>query len=228
MAFGRCRAPRRLALSAPDPGRGLHLGHRRLRAGRHRAGRRHADRRAGGDERLSRRAAGPRAGRQRPRHGRQPGPTGIADFDAAGRPARGCCRAWSASMPYVEGQVDGQRQRRRLAVRSVRGVRPADLAASARSSPSNVVSTARSTALDAPRHGRDRQPDGRSGWACALGSQLTLISPKGAATAFGSVPRIKTFTVGGDLRGRDVRVRQQLRLHPARPTRRPTSSCRTG
>jgi lipoprotein-releasing system permease protein len=28
-----------------------------------------------------------------------------------------------------------------------------------------------------------------------LGGQLTLISPKGAATAFGSVPRIKTFTV---------------------------------
>jgi lipoprotein-releasing system permease protein len=28
-----------------------------------------------------------------------------------------------------------------------------------------------------------------------LGSQVTLISPKGAATAFGSVPRIKTFTV---------------------------------
>ena len=28
-----------------------------------------------------------------------------------------------------------------------------------------------------------------------LGSQITLISPKGAATALGSVPRIKTFTV---------------------------------
>ena len=28
------------------------------------------------------------------------------------------------------------------------------------------------------------------------GSQITLISPKGAATALGSVPRIKTFTVG--------------------------------
>ncbi|MFO1039989.1 MAG: lipoprotein-releasing ABC transporter permease subunit [Geminicoccaceae bacterium] len=30
-----------------------------------------------------------------------------------------------------------------------------------------------------------------------LGSQVTLISPKGAATAFGSVPRIKGFNVGG-------------------------------
>ena len=28
-----------------------------------------------------------------------------------------------------------------------------------------------------------------------LGSQITLISPKGAATALGNVPRIKTFTV---------------------------------
>ena len=28
-----------------------------------------------------------------------------------------------------------------------------------------------------------------------LGGQLTLISPQGAATAFGTVPRIKTFTV---------------------------------
>ena len=36
----------------------------------------------------------------------------------------------------------------------------------------------------------------RSGWGWALGSQITLISPKGAATAFGTVPRIKTFTVG--------------------------------
>ena len=31
----------------------------------------------------------------------------------------------------------------------------------------------------------------------SLGSQLSLISPKGAATAFGTVPRIKSFTVVG-------------------------------
>ena len=62
-------------------------------------GRRHADRRAGGDERLSRRAAGPRARRQRPRHrGQRPGRHRRLRRRWSAR-LRRVRRAWSASCP---------------------------------------------------------------------------------------------------------------------------------
>ena len=32
-----------------------------------------------------------------------------------------------------------------------------------------------------------------------VGGQLTLISPNGAATAFGTIPRVKSLQGGGDL-----------------------------
>jgi len=64
--FRRRRAPPCRPLPARPPRGGLHLGHRRLLAGRHYAGRRHLDRRHGGDERLSRRDAAPDVEHQRP------------------------------------------------------------------------------------------------------------------------------------------------------------------
>ena len=138
------------------------------------------------------------------------GPGGHPRFRPA-RPSAARCAGLAGVMPYVEGQVMASANGV-AAGAVVRGVRPADL-----------------------EHARGHRRPGRQGslaglatpgtaaigsawpraWACGWASQITLISPKGAATALGSVPRVKTFTVGGDVRGRHVRIRQQLRLHPA-------------
>ncbi len=79
------------ALPAAAPRGGLHLGDRAVLAARHRARRRHADRRAGGDERLSRRAARPRARPQRPRHAAQR-PRGHGRLRRDRRPPARCSR----------------------------------------------------------------------------------------------------------------------------------------
>ena len=75
----------------------------------------------------------------------------------------------------------------------VRGVRPADLAR--RPIIANHVVAGDLDALKTPGNAMigSRMAE-RMG--LTLGSPITLISPKGAATAFGTVPRVKTFTVG--------------------------------
>ena len=119
------------------------------------------------------------------------GPEGIGGYDdmaARLREAPGV----TGVMPYVEGQV--------MASASgvsggalVRGVRVEDMARRGIVADSlvqggidslNAPDTAVVGARMAERMG------------LGLGSNITLISPKGVATAFGTVPRVKTFKVG--------------------------------
>ena len=120
------------------------------------------------------------------------GPAGIPDFD--GLVAQTAGRAGPHRRHALcRGPGDGQRQRR--------GFRCAG--------PRRATGRPGGARGDRePRHRRHAGVAGRVPATAAigsrmaqrmglrLGSQLTLISPKGAATALGSVPRIKTFTVG--------------------------------
>jgi lipoprotein-releasing system permease protein len=119
------------------------------------------------------------------------GPEGIQGFDqlvARLQDAPGL----TGIMPYVEGQVMASAN----GVASgaiVRGVRPTDL--QRREVIAGNVRQGSLVGLNAPGTAAiGSRMAQRMG--LGLGSQITLISPKGAATAFGSVPRIKTFTVG--------------------------------
>jgi lipoprotein-releasing system permease protein len=118
------------------------------------------------------------------------GPGGIAEFDgmvARLRDAPGVVGA----MPYVEGQVMANANDVASGA-IVRGVRPADL--QAREVIAGNVQQGSLVGLNAPGTAAiGSRMAQRMG--LGLGSQITLISPKGAATAFGSVPRIKNFTV---------------------------------
>ncbi|MFO1068251.1 MAG: lipoprotein-releasing ABC transporter permease subunit [Geminicoccaceae bacterium] len=120
------------------------------------------------------------------------GPEGIADFDALVAKLQGA-PGLTGIMPYVEGQVMASANGVAGGA-LVRGVRPEDLKRRAA-----IADNMLQGSIDALA-----QPDtvligSRLAQRMGLGtgSQLTLISPKGAATAFGSVPRVKTFTVGG-------------------------------
>jgi lipoprotein-releasing system permease protein len=118
------------------------------------------------------------------------GPDGIADFDALVARLHDALGVVGA-MPYVEGQVMANANDVASGA-IVRGVRPADL--QAREVIAGNVQQGSLVGLNAP----DTAAIGSrmaQRMGLGLGSQVTLISPKGAATAFGSVPRIKTFTV---------------------------------
>ena len=56
-----------------------------------------------------------------------------------------------------------------------------------------------------------------------VGDTVTLISPRGAPTPFGTAPRSKPYMIACDLRTRHVRIRQDDDLHAARARRRNTS-----
>lgn len=118
------------------------------------------------------------------------GPEGIADFDRLVQRLKGAPGLVDA-MPYVEGQVMVSAN----GVASgaiVRGVRLDDLRH--RAVIADNVQQGSLVGLAAPGSAAiGSRMAARMG--LGLGGQLTLISPKGAATAFGSVPRIKTFTV---------------------------------
>ena len=183
MAFGRFERLVAWRYLRPTQGRRLHLGHRRFRAGRHRPRRRHADRRAGGDERLSRRAPGPRARRQRPCHG---GQRPRRASRASTRWPHGCSEVPGVVERHAlcRGPGDG-RARNGVAVGAlVRGVRPGELAGR------EVIAGNSSRARPGRPRARPAPPRSAAGWrsgmGLGLGSQLTLISPKGAATAFGT------------------------------------------
>jgi lipoprotein-releasing system permease protein len=118
------------------------------------------------------------------------GPGGIADFDGVVASLRAAPGVVSV-MPYVEGQVMASANDVASGA-IVRGVRPADL--QAREVIAGNVQQGSLVGLNAPGTAAiGSRMAQRMG--LGLGSQITLISPKGAATAFGSVPRIKTFTV---------------------------------
>jgi lipoprotein-releasing system permease protein len=116
----------------------------------------------------------------------------LTDFDAVAgriRAVPGVIRA----APVVDGEVMASQNGVNLGV-VVRGMRAADL--------QNL--TAVSSKLTP--HALDRFDSGEeviigTGLAMKLGlhvgSQITLIAPKGNVTPFGTTPRIKTYTVGG-------------------------------
>ncbi len=119
------------------------------------------------------------------------GPAGIPNFDGLVAELHGA-PGLVGVMPYVEGQVMASAN----GVASgalVRGVRAADLAE--RGVFAGNIRDGSLVALGTPGTAAigTRMAE-RMG--LRVGSQITLISPKGAATALGSVPRIKTFTVG--------------------------------
>ena len=119
------------------------------------------------------------------------GPNGIPDFDglvARLQDAPGL----AGIMPYVEGQVMASAN----GVASgalVRGVRPDDLA-TREAIAGHVRDGVLAALADSGTAAIGSRMAQRMG--LGLGSQITLISPKGAATAIGSVPRVQSFTVG--------------------------------
>jgi lipoprotein-releasing system permease protein len=120
----------------------------------------------------------------------QAGPEGLADFDQLALHLSEADGVVSVT-PLVAGQVMASAN----GVASgalVRGIRPADLAARA-----TIANGIRVGALD---NIRDEKIAIGSRMAfrmgLGLGDRLTLISPKGSATAFGTVPRIKAYEIG--------------------------------
>jgi lipoprotein-releasing system permease protein len=118
------------------------------------------------------------------------GPAGIPDFDGMVAKLQGS-PGLVGVMPYVEGQVMASANGVALGA-LVRGVRAADL--EAREVFATHLRDGTLAALAEPGTAAigSRMAE-RMG--LGLGSQVTLISPKGAATALGNVPRIKAFTV---------------------------------
>lgn len=118
------------------------------------------------------------------------GPAGLQGYDELTRQL-GATPGVVSAMPYVEGQVMVSAN----GVASgaiVRGVRPSEIAD--REVLAGNVQQGSLVGLNAPASAAiGSRMAQRLG--LGLGSQLTLLSPKGAATAFGSVPRIQTFTV---------------------------------
>jgi len=120
------------------------------------------------------------------------GPEGLVDDAALVTRIRAIDGVVDA-MAYVEGQVMASANDV-AAGAIVRGVRADDLARRAIFADNIVAGTL---------YGIDEGDGVLIGSRMAqrmglgLGSQLSLISPKGAATAFGTVPRIKSFTVVG-------------------------------
>jgi lipoprotein-releasing system permease protein len=115
---------------------------------------------------------------------------GIEGFDALTERLAGAPGV-TGVMAYVEGQVMASAN----GVASgalVRGVRPSDLAARG-----VIAESVRQGSLEALSRPSSAAIGSRMAQRMGLGpgSQITLISPKGAATALGSVPRMKTFTV---------------------------------
>ncbi len=120
----------------------------------------------------------------------QAGPAGLADFDALAQQL-GTADGVLSVTPVVAGQVMASAN----GVASgalVRGIRPKDLMAR-----KTIAEGVRAGALDTL--GPEQIAIGsrmayRMG--LGLGDRLTLISPKGTPTAFGTVPRIKAYEIG--------------------------------
>jgi lipoprotein-releasing system permease protein len=117
-------------------------------------------------------------------------PEGLADFDEIAHRLRGATDVLTVT-PLVTGQVMASAH----GVASgalVRGIRPEDLAA--RETLANNLLRGSIAKL-----GPDEIAIGsRMAYRMALdlGDRLTLISPQGTATAFGTVPRVKAYEIG--------------------------------
>lgn len=119
------------------------------------------------------------------------GPVGIPDFDPLAARLRTVQDVRNVT-PFVEGQVMASAN----GVGSgavVRGVRPDDLA----SQPifaDHIVQGALASLGQTDTAMVGSRMAMRMG--LSIGSTVTLISPQGASTAFGTIPRVKTFKVG--------------------------------
>jgi len=118
------------------------------------------------------------------------GPEGITDFDAIAERIRSLDGIESAT-PMVEGQVMATAN----GVASgavVRGVRQDDLL-NQRLLPSSILAGS-IEAISEKRIGLGTRMALRMG--VGVGDKVTLISPNGNATAFGTVPRMKAYEIG--------------------------------
>jgi lipoprotein-releasing system permease protein len=120
------------------------------------------------------------------------GPEGLGDYEAVMARLKGA-PGLVGIMPYIEGQAMASANGVAVGV-LVRGVRPGDLAEGQAVGGSIVAGTAQSLAEPGTALIGSRMA---SRMGLSIGDPLILISPKGATTAFGTVPRVKTFTVGG-------------------------------
>ena len=120
------------------------------------------------------------------------GPDGLPDFRALVGRLEGAPGVVNV-MPYIEGQVMASANGA-AAGALVRGVEPADLLRR-----QTIASNIRAGSVEALAEPGTALIGSRMAarMGLTIGSQLTLISPKGAATAFGSVPRVKSFKVAG-------------------------------
>jgi lipoprotein-releasing system permease protein len=120
----------------------------------------------------------------------QAGPEGLADFDQLAQHLSEAGGVVSVT-PLVAGQVMASAN----GVASgalVRGIRPADLAA--RDTIANGIRAGALNTLGDEQIAIGSRMAFRMG--LGLGDRLTLISPKGSATAFGTVPRMKAYEIG--------------------------------
>jgi hypothetical protein len=177
------------ALSAHAPARGLRLGHRRLLVPRHPARRRHADHRDVGDERLPQGTAREDRRRERP-YLRDPDRPPARRLHC-GRGAAAKIQGIKLAIPLVEGQALASSQYANGGV-LVRGISEADI----KSIPFVGGNIKRGT-LD----GFDTAGGVAIGRRLAdqlslqPGDTITIVSPKGASTPFGTAPRIKAYPV---------------------------------
>ena len=120
------------------------------------------------------------------------GPEGLGDYQALVGRLTGAPGVVNV-MPYIEGQVMASANGA-AAGALVRGVDPEDLARR-----EAIATNMRAGSVDSLAEPGTALVGSRMAGRMGLtvGSQLTLISPKGVATAFGSVPRVKAFKVGG-------------------------------
>jgi lipoprotein-releasing system permease protein len=119
------------------------------------------------------------------------GPDGLGNFDDLAARLRAVDGVVSA-VPYVEGQVLASANNVSAGA-LVRGVRAEDM--ERRGLLADSVLQGSLAALNEP----DKAAIGSrmaQRMGIGLGSEITLISPKSVPTAFGTVPRVKTFEVG--------------------------------
>ena len=119
------------------------------------------------------------------------GPAGIADFDKLAAQLSSA-DGYVSSMVYVEGQVMANANNVSSGA-LVRGVRAGDIAA--RDVFEDSIERGSFEALEKPGSAMIGSQMARR-MGLRVGSSITLISPQGAATAFGSIPRIQAFEVG--------------------------------
>ncbi len=97
-----------------------------------------------------------------------------------------------SAIPVVDGQVLLTDDRSHNSGGYVRGIAPADLRRL-----HSVADNIRDGSLDAFA-GQDAIAIGltlANNFGLAVGSKITLVSPQGAATAFGTIPRVRAYTV---------------------------------